>query len=83
MQDQEKLEKQIFEEAHYLINKKETLRNVAKVFGRSKSKIHIDVTLRLRNIDFDLYLKVREVLNYNASQRHLRGGEATRMKYLL
>ena len=51
-------------------------------FEISKSTVHKDVSERLRFIDEDLYEQVREVLSLNLSERHIRGGEATKAKYL-
>ena len=66
----------------YIAQNKSTVRAAAKVFGISKSTIHKDVAERLRYIDAELFGEVKEVLEYNKAQRHLRGGEATRQKYL-
>jgi putative DeoR family transcriptional regulator (stage III sporulation protein D) len=57
------------------------VRSAAKKFGVSKSTVHKDVAQRLRTIDPPLYWKVRAVLEYNKSQRHIRGGIATKLKY--
>ena len=54
----------------------------AERFGTSKSTVHKDATERLKDIDHALYLKVKSVLEFNLSERHLRGGVATREKYL-
>lgn len=59
-----------------------TVREVAKIIGISKSTVHYDLTKRLNLIDNSLYLKVRRVLDYNKKIRHIRGGEATRLRYL-
>lgn len=65
----------------YIVNNKATVRATAKVFGISKSTVHTDVTDRLKNSDPALYIRVREVLDLNKAQRHLRGGMATKEKY--
>ena len=65
----------------YIVKNKATVRSAAKVFSVSKSTVHMDVTKRLRQIEPTLYLKVREVLEINKAQRHIRGGMATREKY--
>ena len=67
--------------AEHLVSSRCTVRDAAKRFGISKSTVHKDVTLRLRTEDPDLYKRVREVLDRNKADRHLRGGEATRRKY--
>jgi putative DeoR family transcriptional regulator (stage III sporulation protein D) len=68
--------------AKYLIDNKATVRAVAKEFGVSKSTVHKDVTQVLKSVDVNLYRKVKEILEINKSERHIRGGEATRTKYI-
>ncbi len=58
-----------------------TVRAAAKVFGISKSTVHTDVTQKLEEIDPVLSKEVREILDINKAQRHIRGGIATREKY--
>ena len=67
----------------YVIDKKATVRSAAMHFGVSKSTVHKDLTHKLRYINPGLYREVKEILELNKSQRHLRGGEATRKKYLM
>ncbi|MDD6489465.1 MAG: sporulation transcriptional regulator SpoIIID [Clostridia bacterium] len=67
----------------YIIRSQATVRKTAKVFGISKSTVHKDVSERLKYINPKLYRKVRKVLETNKSQRHIRGGLATKRKYLL
>lgn len=57
-----------------------TVRDAAAKFGIGKSTVHKDVTELLPRIDRELYEKVRKILDYNLSVRHLRGGEATKKK---
>ncbi|MBR6788637.1 MAG: sporulation transcriptional regulator SpoIIID [Clostridia bacterium] len=59
-----------------------TVRGTAKKYGMAKSTVHKDVTDRLRVYDLTLYNEVQAVLKRNLAERHLRGGEATRQKYL-
>lgn len=66
----------------YIIEKKTTVRESAKAFGISKSTVHKDLTARLPRLNPGLYKEVRAVLDVNKEERHLRGGEATRLKYL-
>lgn len=66
---------------HYIIDKKATVRTAAKKFGVSKSTVHKDITERLRKINPQLAREVREILDENKSERHLRGGMATKQKY--
>ncbi len=68
--------------AEYIIENKATVRFTAKRFGISKSTVHKDVSERLRSISPALYSQVREVLECNKAERHLRGGLATKNKYL-
>ena len=68
--------------ATYLIENKTTVRAVALKFGISKSTVHKDITENLKEINPILYKQVQEVLTINKNERHLRGGEATRIKYL-
>ena len=72
----------IIKEAEYIANTGATVRQTAKVFHFSKSTVHKDVTERLRPIDKDLYKKVKKVLGINLAERHIRGGEATKRKYV-
>jgi len=73
----------IIDEANYIIKTGATVRQTAKVFLFSKSTVHKDVTERLLLINSELHQKVKKVLDKNLSERHIRGGEATRKKYLL
>ena len=68
--------------ANYIIDKKCTVRDAAAWFGVSKSTVHKDVTQKLLKTNPALYKNVKEVLEKNKAERHLRGGEATRIKYL-
>ena len=70
------------QEAEYIIATGATVRACASHFKTSKSGVHKDVTERLRFIDGKLYWGVRAVLDKNLSERHIRGGMATRNKYL-
>ena len=67
--------------AHYIIETKDTVRGAAKKFGVSKSTVHKDVSERLIHINHVLAMEVREVLNENKAERHIRGGLATKLKY--
>ncbi len=66
----------------YIVDTRSTVRSTAKVFGVSKSTVHMDVTHRLEHIDPDLHAAVKAVLDENKAERHIRGGNATRKKYL-
>ena len=67
--------------AHYIIETKDTVRGAAKKFGVSKSTVHKDVSERLVHINHVLAMEVREILNENKAERHIRGGLATKLKY--
>ena len=67
---------------NYIVETGATVRQAAQKFAVSKSTVHVDVTRRLRVVDPDLYDRVREVLDENKRERHLRGGMATREKFL-
>ena len=68
--------------AYYIIENQATVRQTARQFGVSKSTIHKDVTDRLSQINPQLAREARKILDYNKQERHIRGGMATREKYL-
>ena len=68
--------------ANYIIENNATVRQAAKKFGISKSTVHKDITDRLTQINPALATEARKVLDVNKSERHIRGGLATREKYL-
>lgn len=68
--------------ANYIIENKTTVRDAAKKFGISKSTVHKDLTERLPKINKRLFEAAREILDENRQERHIRGGLATREKYL-
>ena len=76
------IEERAIEIANYIIEERTTVRQAAKKFGVSKSTIHKDVTDRLVQINPTLASQAREILDLNKSERHIRGGLATREKYL-
>lgn len=67
--------------AQYILQTSSTVRQAAEVFAISKSTVHKDVAERLPRIDEKLADQVKEVLDKNKAERHIRGGEATRQKY--
>ena len=67
--------------AAYILENKATVRAAAKKFGISKSTVHKDLSQRLKQYHPTLYAQVREVLDVNRQERHIRGGMATRKKY--
>ncbi len=66
----------------YIAENNATVREAAKKFGISKSTVHKDVTERLKHENAALFERVRAVLDKNKAERHMRGGEATKQKYL-
>ena len=76
------IEERVLELAHYIVNTNSTVRAAAKKFRVSKSTVHKDVTERLLEVNPALALEVKNVLENNKAERHLRGGIATRGKYL-
>lgn len=74
--------RRVIDVSNYIIDTGDTVRKTAKVFKISKSTVHKDCTERLYDIDKELYKKVKKVLTFNLSERHLRGGQATKIKYL-
>ena len=76
------VEERAVELGKYIIESKTTVRNTAKKFGISKSTVHKDVSERLKSVNPALYIQVKQILEINKSQRHIRGGMATRQKYL-
>ena len=75
------IEKRAVEIGTYIVEKSATVRQAAKNFGVSKSTVHKDVAERLPQIDVELAKEARSVLDVNKSERHIRGGMATRKKY--
>ncbi len=67
--------------AAYIVENRATVRAAAKKFGVSKSTVHKDLQDRLPGVNRALYAQVKEVLDENKAQRHIRGGIATRKKY--
>ena len=78
----EYIEERAMEIAFYIIENNATVRQTAKAFGISKSTVHKDVAERLSQVNPSLAAEVRKVLDVNKSERHIRGGLATREKYL-
>ena len=77
----EDLEKRACEVAVYMIETGATVRAAARHFGISKSTVHKDLSTRLKQYNSTLYFQVRQVLDLNKQERHIRGGLATKRKY--
>ena len=78
---QEFMERRACDLAAYIIENRTTIRNAASHFGISKSTVHKDLTERLARCNHGLYLQVKDILEVNKAERHIRGGIATRNKY--
>lgn len=77
----ENIEQRACELAIYIIETGATVRAVAQHFGISKSTVHKDLSCRLKQYNYSLYIQVRKILDLNKQERHIRGGMATRRKY--
>lgn len=77
------MEKRACDLAMYIIENSTTIRAAAREFGVSKSTVHKDLTQRLELCNHGLYLQVKQVLEKNKAERHIRGGIATKNKYKL
>ena len=75
------IEERACELAEYILQNRTTVRAAAGHFGISKSTVHKDITERLRTVNPALWNQVRELLEINKAERHIRGGMATRRKY--
>jgi putative DeoR family transcriptional regulator (stage III sporulation protein D) len=78
----EDVKNRVLVEGRYIAETGSTVRQAAKVFHFSKSTVHKDVTERLYVLDRKLHFAVKKVLEKNLSERHIRGGQATKLKYL-
>ena len=77
-----KIISRVIEEANYIIDTNKTIREVSIIFGVSKSTVHKDMRDRLPLIDNNMYNEVSSVLEYHIDIKHIRGGEATKRKFL-
>lgn len=75
------IELRVMEIADYILEKKTTVRDAAKHFKISKSTVHKDMSERLEKINPDLHKKVKNIMDINKAERHIRGGIATHNKY--
>ncbi|HHX16567.1 MAG TPA: stage III sporulation protein D [Mollicutes bacterium] len=74
--------KRVLGEAFHIINTEDTIREIAKIYKVSKSTVHKDLNERLYSIDLKLHAQVSDILKKHIDERHIRGGESTRQKYL-
>lgn len=72
----------VLQSAKLLIFERSNVRRVAKRIGCSKSTVHKDLSERLKDIDYDLYVEVQKIFEINKQEKHLRGGNSTKIKYL-
>ena len=75
------IKSRVLDEANYMFETKQTIREIAKVFKVSKSTVHKDLHERLLDIDNNLFIKINDILKYHIDVRHIRGGESTKKKY--
>lgn len=75
------IEQRVLDVANYIIESKATIRKTAMIFGVSKSTIHKDMTERLPKINPQIADEAKNILELNKSERHIRGGKATQLKY--
>lgn len=75
------ISKRVMDEAKYILETKNTIREIAKYFNVSKSTVHKDLHERLLEIDTKTYKEVDDILKYHIDIRHIRGGESTKKKY--
>lgn len=78
----EDIDKRVSLEAEYIMSTHSTLRQTAKLFGVSKSTVHVDMSQRLKKINGKKYKKIEKILQINFAEKHIRGGKATKEKYL-
>lgn len=81
MQDNDYFKKRATEAAVYIIENQTTIRKAAEKMGVSKSTVHKDLCERLPHYNFELSRQVRDILDINRNERHIRGGLATKEKY--
>lgn len=77
------IEKRTLLVANYILDTGETIRKTAELFNLSKSTVHYDLANRLKKINLELYEQVKKILDFNFEEKHIRGGESTRRKYIL
>lgn len=78
---QDYIQKRVLDICDYILESQATVRRAAQVFQVSKSTVHKDMTERLPSLNKQLAREIKNILEYNKAERHLRGGEATRRKY--
>lgn len=77
-----KIKCRVIKEANYMLKTKQTIREIALVYDVSKSTVHKDLKDRLKYIDNSLYNRIKKIIQYHKSTRHIKGGQSTKKKYL-
>ncbi len=75
------IKERTLQEANYVVQMQQTIRQTAKIFNLSKSTVHNDISKRLQMVDSALYEQVKKILDQNFSEKHIRGGQSTKQKY--
>lgn len=75
------IQKRVLEIGDYILATKTTVRRAARIFSVSKSTVHKDMSERLPEINYEMYEEIKKILELNKAERHIRGGEATKLKY--
>lgn len=78
----ESIKDRVISVGNYMLNSKKTIREIADIYGVSKSTIHKDLSERLKNIDNELYSEVSIIIENHIKTRHIKGGKSTKEKYL-
>lgn len=78
----EDLKERILSVTNHILKTHDTIRGTALLYGYSKSTVHNDVSIRLQKLDYNLYTRAKKILDENFAEKHIRGGEATKKKYL-
>lgn len=75
------IKERTLQEANHILETNDTIRATAKIYNLSKSTVHNDLSRRLKEIDKTKYKQIHKILEENFSEKHIRGGESTKLKY--
>ena len=75
------IKKRVIKESNYIIKTNKTIRETAKKFNVSKSTVHNDIHKILKKIDYEKFIVVNNIMKNHIETRHIKGGEATKLKY--
>jgi len=78
----DRIKDRVMQEAQYIYETHSTIRKTAQIYGVSKGTVHNDISKSLEKLEYDLYLSLKEILQENFKQKHIRGGKATKEKYM-